>query len=262
MEGLLRSARHPTQADTPLPAADEREDRAIPPHARGRLGLCQVLRFRGRTTPGAARLAPLLQPPPTPLCDWRRTLRPTQQRPWTSHLVKGEPVAVPVDRAINAYLVDGPNLLVKKRTTVISPQLGIVNRGTQPTDGGHLIVEVEDYAEVAADAVAAKYLRPFRGAREFLHGVERWCLWLEDLDPADLKNSPVLRHRIESCRVFRENSSKTGDAYKLRNIPHLFRPNSKRPKTGSVAKIVKLEHAWRRLDGRNDDGFQVAPFPG
>ncbi|RDD48343.1 replication initiation protein [Aeromonas sp. ARM81] len=33
-------------------------------------------------------------------------------------------------------------------------------------------------------------------------------------------------------------------------------------RTGSVAKIVKLEHAWRRLDGRNDDGFQVAPFPG
>lgn len=33
-------------------------------------------------------------------------------------------------------------------------------------------------------------------------------------------------------------------------------------RAGSVAKIVKLEHAWRRLDGRNDDGFQVAPFPG
>jgi hypothetical protein len=35
-----------------------------------------------------------------------------------------------------------------------------------------------------------------------------------------------------------------------------------RSELGSVAKIVKLEHAWRRLDGRNDDGFQVAPFPG
>ncbi len=33
-------------------------------------------------------------------------------------------------------------------------------------------------------------------------------------------------------------------------------------RVGSVAKIVKLEHAWRRLDGRNDDGFQVAPFRG
>src|SRR3546814_2050483 len=36
----------------------------------------------------------------------------------------------------------------------------------------------------------------------------------------------------------------------------------KKLRNGSVAKIVKLEHAWRRLDGRNDDGFQVAPFPG
>jgi len=40
------------------------------------------------------------------------------------------------------------------------------------------------------------------------------------------------------------------------NVNPLYTPR------GSVAKIVKLEHAWRRLDGRNDDGFQVAPFPG
>lgn len=54
----------------------------------------------------------------------------------------------------------------------------------------------------------------------------------------------------------------------LTDPPYLvgFRDRSGRTiagdKTGSVAKIVKLEHAWRRLDGRNDDGFQVAPFPG
>ena len=40
------------------------------------------------------------------------------------------------------------------------------------------------------------------------------------------------------------------------------RPGLAEAIAGSVAKIVKLEHAWRRLDGRNDDGFQVAPFPG
>src|SRR3546814_9794237 len=40
------------------------------------------------------------------------------------------------------------------------------------------------------------------------------------------------------------------------------RPELRAALDGSVAKIVKLEHAWRRLDGRNDDGFQVAPFPG
>ncbi|HHV66862.1 MAG TPA: recombinase family protein [Ochrobactrum intermedium] len=46
---------------------------------------------------------------------------------------------------------------------------------------------------------------------------------------------------------------------------HLFEDHAsgaKDDRAGSVAKIVKLEHAWRRLDGRNDDGFQVAPFPG
>ena len=48
----------------------------------------------------------------------------------------------------------------------------------------------------------------------------------------------------------------------LRNIPDIRDAAALRTYDGSVAKIVKLEHAWRRLDGRNDDGFQVAPFPG
>src|SRR3546814_14288452 len=59
----------------------------------------------------------------------------------------------------------------------------------------------------------------------------------------------------------------SSDLYSSRSISRLaaaeFAPTSNcRSHTGSVAKIVKLEHAWRRLDGRNDDGFQVAPFPG
>ncbi|MDH0370062.1 hypothetical protein N7348_24260, partial [Brucella anthropi] len=44
--------------------------------------------------------------------------------------------------------------------------------------------------------------------------------------------------------------------------PPFVRVKAEDSSLGSVAKIVKLEHAWRRLDGRNDDGFQVAPFPG
>jgi type II restriction enzyme len=49
---------------------------------------------------------------------------------------------------------------------------------------------------------------------------------------------------------------------KLR-IPDIYEsPTNQRAFGGSVAKIVKLEHAWRRLNGWSDDGFQVAPFPG
>ncbi|EGW5635874.1 hypothetical protein CD28_004351 [Salmonella enterica subsp. enterica serovar Typhimurium] len=48
----------------------------------------------------------------------------------------------------------------------------------------------------------------------------------------------------------------------IRVIADIVLAHEARETEGSVAKIVKLEHAWRRLDGRNDDGFQVAPFPG
>ncbi|WP_331370640.1 type IIL restriction-modification enzyme MmeI [Corynebacterium urealyticum] len=103
--------------------------------------------------------------------------------------------------------------------------------GTKPADGGNLIVEVDEYAEVAADPVAAKYLRPFRGSRELVRGLDRWCLWMgdEDFDPSDITRSHVLKQRVTDCKRFREQSSPSGDAFKLKGIPHLMRSNKDRP---------------------------------
>ena len=70
-----------------------------------------------------------------------------------------------IEKGINAYLIDGEDVLVKKR---IKPLANIPRArfGSKPTDGGNLIVETDEYAGVAADPIAAKYLRPFRmGAR-------------------------------------------------------------------------------------------------
>lgn len=142
--------------------------------------------------------------------------------------VHESPEEVPVKTAINAYLVDGPNVLIEKRMEPLA-NLDKATRGSQPTDGGNLIVEQEDYATFAADPVASKYLRRFVGARELIHNLDRWCLWLEDLDPADLVKSELLKGRIEACRDYREAAPRRGDAYKLREIPHLFRPNKDRP---------------------------------
>ncbi len=57
-------------------------------------------------------------------------------------------------------------------------------------------------------------------------------------------------------------SAKGTPAWDVARIDRTFAETFVLRSEGSVAKIVKLEHAWRRLDGRNDDGFQVAPFPG
>lgn len=142
----------------------------------------------------------------------------------TRRTVEQEPV-----HALNAYLVEGPNVLAEKRSKPLSSLIPEVVRGSQPTDGGNLIVEVEDYPVVAADPVAARYLRPFVGAKELVQGLERWCLWLEDASEEEIASSPVLSARVEANREWRSAQPQKGDAYKLRDIPHLMRPNKARP---------------------------------
>lgn len=142
----------------------------------------------------------------------------------TRRTVEQEPV-----HALNAYLVEGPNVLAEKRSKPLSSLIPEVVRGSQPTDGGNLIVEVEDYPVAAADPVAVRYLRPFVGAKELVQGLERWCLWLEDASEEEIASSPVLSARVEANREWRSAQPQKGDAYKLRDIPHLMRPNKARP---------------------------------
>jgi len=142
---------------------------------------------------------------------------------------KSEPVQIPATN-INGYLVDAPEFFIEKRSRPLSKQLPVVNFGTMPIDGGNLIVESKDLAKFQADPIAAKYLRPFIGAKELIQGLPRFCLWLEDVIASDVRSSALLKERIDACKVFREASTTGGDAFKYRTTPHLFRPNSKRPK--------------------------------
>ena len=134
--------------------------------------------------------------------------------------VKGDPTTVPA-KNINAYLVDAPNLFVKKRSTPLSEWVPKVTKGSQPTDGGNLVVEVDEYPEVKADPIASKYLHRYVGARELLHGADRWCLWLEDATPADIQRSGILRDRLDAVREFRLGSKKQVTK-NLADSPHLF----------------------------------------
>lgn len=156
--------------------------------------------------------------------------RSVKQRLWDYPDVKGEAVEQQIEQGINAYLIDGPHLLVERVNKPISAKLPTAHFGTMPL-GKFLLVEVDEYDEVSADPIAAKYLRPFRGSRELVRGLDRWCLWMadEDFDPSDIAKSPVLKQRVAACKEFRENSSTGGDAYKYRGTPHLMRPNKDRP---------------------------------
>lgn len=135
--------------------------------------------------------------------------------------LRGEPVEVPVTDQLNGYLVDGPIVLVEQRRTTLAPDLPPMVFGNMARDGGNLLVEPEDYEAVAADPIAAKYLRPFVGARQLIHNEPRWCLWLVDLDPSDISRSPVLKKRLDAVRHFRA-TSKAASTRQMAETPHLF----------------------------------------
>lgn len=138
---------------------------------------------------------------------------------------KAPPREAPVRIGINAYLQDAKNILVEKRSNMLSPSLSKTWRGSMPTDDGNFIIEPDQYAEVMSDPVAAKYVHKYVGARELLHNEERWCLWLEGMNPADLGRSSILRDRVEAVRAFRAASR----AASTREYPHhhLFRQLAK-----------------------------------
>lgn len=145
---------------------------------------------------------------------------------WDYAQAKGEPLVQSVERGINAYLVDGPNVLVEKASQPLSPEIEKTAYGSKPTDNGNLIVEARDYATVMADPRAAKYVHPYVGARELLHGDERWCLWLDGADPNDIEKSSILKTRIEAVKKFR-SESKAASTREFAKFPSLFRQRAK-----------------------------------
>lgn len=122
---------------------------------------------------------------------------------------------------INPYLVEVETGPVHGRSKPLTQWLPEVRYGNKPTDDGNLIIEAADVATFRADPVAAKYVRRFMGARELLYDEERWCLWLNDLEPGDLGRSTLLRSRVDAVTAFRATSKAA--ATRDYNRPTMFR---------------------------------------
>lgn len=144
---------------------------------------------------------------------------------------KGQPLGERVASNINGYLLEAPNVLIKQRSKPLSKSISPVVYGSKPADGGFLQIKDEAVLhEAMADPIAAKYVRPCVGATEFINRKKRWCLWLVDAPAVDIASSPFLKDRVQQCYEWRSSRKKTGDAYKLRDIPAQFRPNKRMPK--------------------------------
>lgn len=122
---------------------------------------------------------------------------------------------------INFYLVDANNIFVESCSKPIC-NVPKMTTGNRPADGGHLIIEAEDYDEfIKKDPNAKKYIKKLTGAMEFINNKARYCLWLVDINPKELRNMPEVLKRVEACKEDRLNGAE--DRQKLAATPWLFR---------------------------------------
>lgn len=134
--------------------------------------------------------------------------------------IQGEPVAVPAQN-INPYLVDAPDVVLPRRSTPLCnvPEIGI---GNKPIDGGHYLFTTEEKAAfLAQEPGAAQFFRRWLGADEFLNGYERWCLWLGEASPNELRHLPKCLERIQAVKALRL-ASKSAPTRKLADTPTRF----------------------------------------
>ena len=125
---------------------------------------------------------------------------------------------------INAYLMISDNLFIESRRQAIS-DVPEIAKGFQATDNGYLILNQDEKDElIKKEPEAEKWIRPYSMGFEFINNVPRYCLWLVGISPHELQKLPNVKKRVAACREWRNNAPQTGDAFKLKDTPHLFRP--------------------------------------
>ncbi len=130
---------------------------------------------------------------------------------------------------INAYLIEAPDVFVESRTKPLA-NVPSMSSGGKPVEGGHLIFTEQEKEEfLAIEPNAEIYFRPFMGSDDFINGHTRWCLWLLNASPKDLRSLPHVMERVENVRKFREASVKAATreyaAYPTRFM-EIKQPNS------------------------------------
>ena len=129
---------------------------------------------------------------------------------------------------LNAYLYDAPNIFIESRKNPIS-NVSNIGIGNQPIDDGNYLFSKEEMEEfIKIEPKSQQYFRPWYGAIEFIHQKPRYCLWLGDCTPAELRSMPNCLKRVENVRNYRLASKRTSTLkladrpthFQVENMPH------------------------------------------
>ena len=144
---------------------------------------------------------------------------------------------------INPYLIEGKSIFVDKREKSICDVPAIMY-GSMPIDDGHLILNREDVDLLLQESPNnEKFIRMYAGGDEIIKNKERWCLWLKNISPIELRSSAIIQSRVANTRLFRESSNRP-QTLKLADVPYLF-GEIRQPETPMLV-IPKVSSERRR----------------
>ena len=127
-----------------------------------------------------------------------------------------------VAKNINGYLLDAPNVFIENRGTGINPRLPKMTKGSQPTDGGNLILSEEEKNELVAKyPTCDKFIKRYIGGEDYINNKIRYCIWLKGVSPVEYRKIPAIEMRLEAVREMRLKSP-TKSVQRDAETPMLF----------------------------------------
>ena len=121
-------------------------------------------------------------------------------------------------KQLNGYLLDSRNIIVKNSSSSIFG-LPKMSYGSMANDNGYLVLDIKDREKLLSEnANSKKFIKPFKGGIDFIRGVKRWCLWIEDKDLPEASSVNFIKDRLEKVRNYRLKKKNQ----KWANLSHKF----------------------------------------
>ena len=142
---------------------------------------------------------------------------------------------------INGYLADAPSIIAGRQMKPISPALPPMVFGSKPTDGGYLVLDPAEKLElVDAEPGAARFLKRYVGAADYINDIERYCLWISDRDVSAAREITPIAERLDRLASWRRES-KAQSTVDFADRPHRFKQRAYKATDSIIVPRVSSE---------------------
>ena len=155
---------------------------------------------------------------------------------------------------INAYLVAGADVVVEKASRPLT-EIAEMSFGNKPVDGGHLLMSSDEMQALGlSNAQRKRFIRQIYGSAEFIRGLSRYVLWIEDAHLSEAMQIPAIAQRVEGVRAMRLASRDSGAQQMAERAHQMREMNYGQTHTLSIAAISSENRPYipcGLLDGKS-----------